>query len=94
MNTALWIAQALLAVIFLLSGVPIEAADVRQKEDIHVLAFRRAVEARELERVGDLLTEDVVFPQPHCVQAVLRPGDGGQDHQPGGHDSRGLHLPA
>ena len=37
---------------------------MRQKEDIHVLAFRRAVEARELERVGDLLTEDVVFHSP------------------------------
>jgi hypothetical protein len=41
-----------------------EAADVRQKEDIHVLAFRRVVEARELERIGELLTEDVVFHSP------------------------------
>ena len=29
-----------------------------------MLAFRRAVEARELERVGELLTEDVVLHSP------------------------------
>jgi hypothetical protein len=41
-----------------------EAAAVRQKEDSHVLAFRRALEARELDRIGQLLTEDVVFHSP------------------------------
>ena len=35
-----------------------------RRKEINVLAFRRAVEARELERVGELLTEDVVLHSP------------------------------
>jgi hypothetical protein len=35
-----------------------------RRKEIHMLAFRRAVEARELERVGELLTEDVVLHSP------------------------------
>jgi SnoaL-like domain len=35
-----------------------------RKKEIHMLAFRRAVEARELERVGELLAEDVVLHSP------------------------------